>query len=263
MLAIASQNVRGLTEEKIETIRHNSNAGHFDVFCVQETWSQGSSITDYGKDGTLISCGEAQKSCKRGRSGAAIFLNDRAKNAWIAGGRIIKSDSKDGRVLSIELATSSNGSLSITSAYAPTSGEKSSLRSAFLENVMTCAGNSSQNRITIICIDANASLGTSKTHSYQRFMNCKHTGEKSLLRFKDPLGPNGIPRTNQAGHEIRSFLLEQKLCSTTTFFKSRKHNCGTWFHPRFNTLHQIDHILCSRSHLGRVKNASCPHIARQ
>jgi hypothetical protein len=91
------------------------------------------------------------------------------------------------------------------------------------------------NEVLLICIDANASIGT-RTHA------------------KDPvLGPYGIERVNSAGRSLYDHLNAKGMCSAASFFSKPVH--GSWQHPRSKKVHQLDHLLIPRSDLCRVRDA--------
>jgi len=50
---------------------------------------------------------------------------------------------------------------------------------------------------------------------------------------------------NEAGRSMRIFLSTNDFIATSTHFKKR--NYGTWQHPRSKKMHQIDHIITTRS----------------
>ena len=139
-IKLVTQNVRGLTDEKMEMIIHNMKKKEIHVFCVQESWRvTPGGIEEETIDGFLIlHHGERERSCNRGRLGVAI-LNKEARQAWKAGGEKVRI-SGDGRVISVgfqmsELNKNKAGMalLTICSAYAPCSGKTFETRQAFLD----------------------------------------------------------------------------------------------------------------------------------
>jgi hypothetical protein len=92
------------------------------------------------------------------------------------------------------------------------------------------------NEVLLICIDANASMG-SRTHAKDQV-----------------LGPYGIEHVNSAGRALHDHLDAKGMCSSASFFPKPTH--GSWRHPRSKQLHQLDHLLISRNDLCRVRDAS-------
>ncbi len=91
------------------------------------------------------------------------------------------------------------------------------------------------NEVLLICIDVNASMG-SRTHAKDQV-----------------LGPYGIVRVNSAGRALHDHLHAKGVCSSAFFSPKPTH--GSWRHPRSKQLHQLDHLLISRSDLCKVRDS--------
>ena len=79
-----TQNLRGLTTEKLEIIIKNMEDKAIDITVLQETWKvtpTGVAIEELGKF-IIIHHGETHRTCRRGRRGVAIVLGQEAYRAW-------------------------------------------------------------------------------------------------------------------------------------------------------------------------------------
>ena len=86
-MRLVTQNVRGLTPEKLKMIIHTMKDLGIHAAALQEAWALVSSGRDNDEtDGFLIIWhGEAVRPCKRGRLGVVIILSPVARLAWEAG----------------------------------------------------------------------------------------------------------------------------------------------------------------------------------
>ena len=83
----------------------------------------------------VIRHGETAQSCNRGRSGVAIILSPEARAAWELGGSWVRHSS-NGRALTVRISVEGGKTLTVCSAYAPTSGNTSAARQAFYDDVL-------------------------------------------------------------------------------------------------------------------------------
>ena len=123
----------------------------------------------------------------------------------------------------------------LSTAYAPIGVAKENVRTAFATDMDHLMEAPKSNEVLLICIDANASMG-SRTHAKDQV-----------------LGPYGIERVNSAGRALHDHLDAKGMCSAASFFPKPTH--GSWRHPRSKQLHQLDHLLISRNDLCRVRDA--------
>ena len=123
----------------------------------------------------------------------------------------------------------------LETSYAPVGNAKEDIRHAFAEDMEHLMEAPKSNEVLLVCIDANASMGT-RSHP------------QDLV-----LGPFGVNRVNSAGRELHDLLDSKRLCSATTFFSKPAY--GTWRHPRSRNRFQLDHVLIPRNDLSRVRDA--------
>ena len=235
---ILSQNTQGLSLDKEEMILDLMQQQNIFAYSIQETWRIGNEISEkYGY--YIIQHGSDFKSNEKGRAsgGVAIILSPAAVRSWIAAGSCVMHFGN--RILAVKLEMEDLKGKPVTvvlsTAYAPIGVAKENVRNAFATDMDHLMEAPKSNEVLLICIDANASMG-SRTHA------------------KDPvLGPYGIERVNSAGRSLHDHLNAKGMCSAATFFPKPIH--GSWRHPRSKQLHQLDHLLISRSDLCRVRDA--------
>jgi hypothetical protein len=157
---LTGQNVRGLSQLKLEKVLQFMKERRLLVTCLMETWQvtpQGWYSEDI--DGFLvIHHGETAQSCNRGRSGVAIILSPEARAAWELGGSWVRHSS-NGRALTVRISVEGGGTLTVYSAYAPTSGNTSAARQAFYDDVLVQTRSENQSDVLALFIDGNASMG--------------------------------------------------------------------------------------------------------
>ena len=134
-------------------------------------------------------------------------------------------------------------SLTVCSAYAPTSGHTSAARQAFYDEVSAQIRSENPNDFLAVFIDGNASMGTGA---------CPGNRDK---REPKALGPWGNPHVNSAGQEMLEWLQLQGLASARSFFRARGDRHDTWWHPKSGTAYSLDYILVRERQIGRVKQA--------
>jgi hypothetical protein len=241
---LTGQNVRGLTTLKLEKLVQFMKEQRLLITCLMETWrvtKQGLEIEEI--DGFLIiHHGETAKSCNRGRNGVAIILSPEARVAWELGGSM-EWHSSTGRALTVRIPVEGRKFLTVCSAYAPTSGQPSTDRQAFYDEVSAQIRSDNQNDFLAVFIDGNASMGIGA-----RPGNREQRGSKAL-------GPWGNPHVNPAGQEMLEWLQVEGLASARSFFRTKGDRYGTWWHPKNRKAYSLDQILVRERQLGRVKQA--------
>ena len=131
-MRLVTQNVRGLTPEKLEMIIHTMKDRGIHAAALQEAWAAVPSGRDNDEtDGFLIIWhGETVRPCNRGRLGIVIILSPVARLAWEARGELMRKD-RVGRVMTVDLALEGPRTLRLGSAYSPATGASSDKRQAF------------------------------------------------------------------------------------------------------------------------------------
>ncbi len=201
---------------------------HIFAYSIQETWRIGSEISEkYGY--YIIQHGSESKSNVKGRTsgGVAIIVSLDAVRSWIAAGSCVMHFGN--RILAIKLKMEDIKAKPVTvvlaTAYAPIGVAKESVRNTFSTDMDHLMEASKSNEVLLICIDANASLGTG-THA----------------NLKDQvLDPYGIDRVNSAGRSQYNFLDANGMCSAASFYPKKIYD--SWRHQRSKQLHQLDHLL--------------------
>ena len=104
-MRLVTQNVRGLTPEKLEMIIHIMKDRGIHAAALQEAWEVVPSGRDNDEtDGFLITWhGETVRPCNRGRLGIVTILGLVARLAWEARGELVRKD-REGRVMTVDLA---------------------------------------------------------------------------------------------------------------------------------------------------------------
>ena len=135
-MRLVTQNVRGLTPEKLEMIIHTMKDRGIHAAALQEAWAAVPSGRDNNEtDGFLIIWhGEIVRPCNRGRLGIVIILSPVARLAWEARGELMRKD-RVGRVMTVDLALEGQRTLRLGSAYFPTTGTSSDERQAFYDEM--------------------------------------------------------------------------------------------------------------------------------
>ena len=84
----SSQNVRGLTDEKLEETVRNMQPHGVMARCLMETWREGDDVLDL-HGFAVIQHGLPTRVCNRGSQGVAIVLSPEGRKAWEAAGCVI------------------------------------------------------------------------------------------------------------------------------------------------------------------------------
>ena len=79
------QNVRGLTDEKLEETVRNMQSHGVMARCLMETWREGDNVLDL-HGFAVIQHGLPTRVCNRGSQGVAIVLSPAGRKAWEAAG---------------------------------------------------------------------------------------------------------------------------------------------------------------------------------
>ena len=133
-MRLVTQNVRGLTPEKLEMIIHTMKDRGIHAAALQETWAAVPPGRDNDEiDGFLvIRHGGAVRSCNRGRLGVVIILSPIARLAWEARGELVRKD-REGRVMAVDLALEGHRTLRLGSACSPATGASSDEGQAYYD----------------------------------------------------------------------------------------------------------------------------------
>ena len=135
-MRLVTQNVRGLTPEKLEMIIHTMKDRGIHAAALQEAWAAVPSgrVNDETDGFLIIWHGETVRPCNRGRLGIVIILSPVARLAWEARGELMRKD-RVGRVMTVDLALEGQQTLRLGSAYFPTTGASSDERQAFYDEM--------------------------------------------------------------------------------------------------------------------------------
>jgi len=231
---IYSQNVRGLNEDKEESIL--STMRRSDVFCyaIQETWREGDGIME--NDGFTLIYHGSSKSTKGGRmsGGLCLVLNKAATKAWkAAGSEVLRFGN---RTMAVRMRVTDMKKrpvdLLMVNSYAPIGQADEKVRAVFFEHLEICVNSKRSKEKLILAMDTNSSMGVRKSES------------------DSVLGPYGVEHVNEAGREFYDFCSTNQLRAASTFFPKRRYQ--TWIHPCSRLGHQIDHFLVSKDSFASV-----------
>jgi ribonuclease HI len=251
--------------------------------------------------GRRIGCASLQETCLEGddtsiidgfsftrhndedakRGGVAIVLDQACTRAWHAAGNARCAPSA--RVLAVRLSFFEHlgggaSTVCFVSANAPTGfdDDEHALFHAALDAAIDFAHGDD---VLIIGAALNASLGVA---SADESSGVGDGSNSSAGDDRGVLGPHGIPHVNAAGHRMRGFLHEHKLCAATSFFKNAPRDkeasisrwgagakrrtapdpnerFRTWTNPRSKNPYQLDHVLVRQCQRSRVQRA---HVMR-
>lgn len=245
--------------EKFEVITRHMLQHNIDIFLAQETWLTKTFTTNINGI-TVFHHGPDQPTCSRGSGGLAIFLGPQATHAWkkagcpdpYCPGTIID---KDTRFMGIQLLINEKHRqctpLFIGNIYAPHSGltstspdddestSSSPLLVNFYEKIEQHLATLPPTTEVILGGDLNASVGRREPDD-----------------DPDPtIGPNGLPRRNEAGNISIAFAQATDLCFINTFYKARSY--VTHIDQRFpnDGERQLDHFMITNRTKARVTNA--------
>ena len=135
-MRLVTQNVRGLTPEKLEVIIRTMKDRGIHAAALQEAWA----IVHSGRDNDetdsflIIWHDETVRPCNCGRLGEVIILSQVARLAWKARGELVRKD-REGRVMTVDLALEDQRTHWLCSAYFPFTGVSSDERQAFYDEM--------------------------------------------------------------------------------------------------------------------------------
>ena len=66
------------------------------------------------------------------------------------------------------------------------------------------------------------------------------------------LGRNGPQKRTKTGEELIEFANREDMWVASTGYKQKEK--GTWWHPKYNSAHQIDHVMVKRRDLWMLTN---------
>ena len=127
------------------------------------------------------------------------------------------------------------------SCYAPVSSAPVAEWDAYYADMQQLLGHCRSGDVVVISTDGNASIGRGQ-------LSGSNTDERSTS-----VGPYGFNHINTSGRRLRSFLEVNALAALASFF--RKPYYGTWQHPASRLMHQLDHMVVSRSAVFRFTDA--------
>ncbi|KAI8439905.1 hypothetical protein MSG28_001366 [Choristoneura fumiferana] len=117
----------------------------------------------------------------------------------------------------------------VIQVYAPTSSHSDDEISEFYDDISTALRENPTFYTTVIG-DFNAKLGKPREN------------EEFVGRF-------GLGERNSRGHDLASYLCQQKLFAMNTFFQKKPQKMWTWRSPDGKTKNQIDYILSSKRYI--------------
>jgi len=244
-VTLYGHNTRGLSDDKLEELVEHMRERKIYAYAVQETWRTGDQQRE--SNGFLfVGHGYSVRRCNRGSGGVGFILSPAARKAWEAAGSKVLHFGE--RIMAIKLQLEDAKGLPLVfflvSAYAPNGigPAKEVERSEFLSELAECESACGEKEVWMTSIDANACMG------------------RKCSTSNSALGPFGVEGVNEAGKVVLGFLLERNLCSVGTFFRKRKEQYATWYHPYHRrgaqrVGYQLDHWLVRRKDLKRVRSA--------
>ena len=240
---IVSQNLLGLkSEARLEEFFFSFKSRGLLAACVQETWRTGKDTLENGVCLLFLSGLKEMKS-NRGEQGVGIALSEHGVAAWKEAGSVLHNDF-GGRIIAIRLqlrdARGKPVCIFLVSAYCPIGSSDPEKWEEFLAQLDSCVARKVRGDVLLIGIDSNSSIGT-----MQR-------GENPTMTA---VGPHGCKHLNPAGERFRTYLEANSLTAAPTYFEKKTYR--TWTHPRSRRLHQIDHLITSKSDFCRLTDAGC------
>ncbi|XP_076041799.1 uncharacterized protein LOC143025684 [Oratosquilla oratoria] len=145
------------------------------------------------------------------------------------------------RLMTLRLYTS-EGPVTLVSAYAPTLTSTAEAKDEFYINISNIVKNIAPKEQVIILGDFNARVGAD--HDF--WPSC--------------LGHFGIGKINDNGQRLLEFCSYNSLCVTNSFQTKPQHRVS-WCHPRSKHWHQLDLILIRRSNIKLVQITRTYHSA--
>lgn len=146
------------------------------------------------------------------------------------------------RILKLKLNTT-QGSVHLISAYAPTNTASDEAKALFYEALNDLITEIPTQDQIVILGDLNARVG----NDYDSWPTC--------------LGKHGIGTVNENGQRILEFCTLHNMCITNTLFPQRPHLKTSWRHPRSKLWHQLDLIIVRKEHSKNVKKTRAYHSA--
>jgi hypothetical protein len=141
-----------------------------------------------------------------------------------------RQDNKECRAMAIPIPREGKArGLTIVSVYAPVARQAQDLQNRipydnFLEEVTDTANKTKSGHFMVVGGDFNAELG-------------RNTGEEE----SGLVGNCGVFHRSRTGEDVVAVCKQNNWCAVSTCFQQRQP--ATWWHPRYRTAHQIDHIM--------------------
>ncbi|XP_068712846.1 craniofacial development protein 2-like [Montipora foliosa] len=145
------------------------------------------------------------------------------------------------RLLTLRLYTS-DGPISLISAYAPTLTSTPEAKDEFYSNLNVVIKNIPKNELLVLLGDFNARVGA----DHDSWLSC-------LCSF-------GVGNVNGNGQRLLEFCSYHGLCVTNTFQTKPQHQVS-WRHPRSKHWHQLDMIIVRHTSLKQVPLTRTSHSA--
>ena len=146
------------------------------------------------------------------------------------------------RLLTLHLYTS-DGPISLISAYAPTLTSTPEAKDEFYSSLNVVIKNIPNNEQIVLLGSFNARVGPDR----DSWPSC--------------LGCFGVGKVNDNGQRLLEFCSYHSLCVTNTFFQTKPQHWVSWRHPRSKHWHQLDMIIIRRTSLKYVLLTRTCHSA--
>ena len=146
------------------------------------------------------------------------------------------------RLLTLRLNTT-EGPVTLISAYAPTLSASSEAKDEFYERLSSILTNIPNTEQVILLGDFNARVGADS----ESWPSC--------------IGHFGVGKMNENGQRLLELCTYHGLCITNSFFKTKFQHKVSWRHPRSKHWHQLDLILVRRTAIKTVLHTRSFHSA--
>ena len=257
---VATHNVKGCSGKQADKLDHIANMINNrktpTIYLIQETWmseEKGETLID---DVLFISygCEKEPDETRAKNGGVSIALSKSAQKAWkragqpdpIRPGRVAKTARNIGLELHFLDSKKKIIKLFVISTYLPCSTYDDNEFDETLEQLQNIINQCPKDAIPIIGGDFNASIGVNDINN----INDNDINDNDI---NGTTGTFGNPYRNDRGETLRTFLIMNNLCSTSTFFKKNNYNTYSWCGNEENPK-QIDHIFIRKEDKKRVIN---------
>ncbi|XP_071483240.1 craniofacial development protein 2-like [Diadema antillarum] len=142
-------------------------------------------------------------------------------------------DKGSDRLLTLRLQTS-DGPVTLVSAYAPTLASTPEAKDEFYSNLSDVIRNIPDNEHLVLLGDFNARVGA----DHDSWPSC--------------LGHFGVGKINENGQRLLELCSFHGLCVTNSYFQTKPQHRVSWRHPRSKHWHQLDLVIVRRTSLKTV-----------